>query len=133
MLEMSAFEIWWNMRMNDRNDFINFKKMQDMYKKQSVGRYDLKRDTSYVGESIEDKVNRIVNNGEPISDGAPLIYTERKDGSRAEYDIRTDRFEVAADAMDKVSKSIVAKRDAKAEAKVIDIKKEGGETKDVSQ
>ena len=34
---------------------------------------------SLEGESIEAKVCRIVNNGEPISDGAPLIYTERKD------------------------------------------------------
>jgi hypothetical protein len=114
-------------------DIINFKKKYVMYKKQIAGRYDLKRDKSYVGESIEDKVNRIVNNGEPISDGAPLIYTERKDGTRAEYDIRTDRFEIATDAMDKVSKSIVAKRDAKAEAKVIEIKKDSGETGSVSQ
>jgi len=123
MIELTAFEIWWNMRMNDRNDFINFKKMQDMYKKQSTGRYDLKRDVSYIGESIEEKVNRIVNNGEPISDGAPLIYTERKDGSRAEFNIRTDRFEVAVDAMDKVGKSFVAKRDEKAAGKVVDINK----------
>ena len=114
-------------------DIINFKKKYVMYKKQIAGRYDLKRNMSYIGESIEEKVNRIVNNGEPISDGAPLIYTERKDGTRAEFDIRTDRFEIAVDAMDKVSKSIVAKREAKAEAKVIDIKKEGGDTGSVSQ
>ena len=43
----------------------------------------------FTGESIETKVNRIVNNGEPITDGAPIIYTERKDGVLPEYDIRT--------------------------------------------
>jgi hypothetical protein len=68
---------------------------------------------SYEGETIEQKVDRIVNNGEPISDGAPIIYTERKDGVRPEYDIRTDRFEIAVDAMDTVTKTALAKREAR--------------------
>ena len=38
--------------------------------------------TSVEGETIETKINRIVNNKEPIKDGAPLIYTERKEGIR---------------------------------------------------
>ena len=63
------------------------------------------------GESIETKVCRIVNNGEPISDGAPLIYTERKDGVKEEYNIRTDRFDIALNAMDYVTASNRAKRD----------------------
>lgn len=66
---------------------------------------------SLEGESIEAKVCRIVNNGEPISDGAPLIYTERKDGVKDEYNIRTDRFEIALNAMDYVTASNRAKRD----------------------
>ena len=66
---------------------------------------------SLEGESIEAKVCRIVNNGEPISDGAPLIYTERKDGVKEEYNIRTDRFDIALNAMDYVTKSNRAKRD----------------------
>ena len=66
---------------------------------------------SLLGESIENKVCRIVNNGEPISDGAPLIYTERKDGVKEEYNIRTDRFDIALNAMDYVTKSNRAKRD----------------------
>ena len=44
-----------------------------------------------VGESIEDKVRRIENNKEPITDGAPLVYTERKDGVQEAYDVRTDK------------------------------------------
>ena len=59
--------------------------------------------TTYEGETIETKVNRIVNNGEPITDGAPIIYTERKDGVLPEYDIRTDRWDITIDAMDKVN------------------------------
>lgn len=65
------------------------------------------------GETIEQKVERVVNNGEPIEDGAPNVYTERKHGVKAEHDIRTDRWEVATDAMDAVQKSTKAQREKK--------------------
>lgn len=71
------------------------------------------RNESYEGETIEMKVERITSNKEPIKDGAPLIFTERKDGVLRGYDIRTDRFEVALDATDIVSKSRLTKRDAR--------------------
>ena len=64
------------------------------------------------GESIETKMERITTNREPIKDGAPIIFTERKDGVKPEYDIRTDRFEIAIDAMTAVDKSNKAKREA---------------------
>lgn len=54
------------------------------------------------GEWIEEKVRRVVENGEPIEDGAPIVYTERKDGVRPEYNIRTDRWEIAQEAMEAV-------------------------------
>ena len=66
---------------------------------------------SVEGESLEKKVKRIVENSEPISDGAPIIYTERGKGVQPEYNIRTDRFDIAVDAMGIVSKSRVAKRE----------------------
>lgn len=66
------------------------------------------------GETIELKIQRIMTNKEPIKDGAPLVYTERAEGVKAAYNIRTDRFEIAAEAMDKVHKSTEAKRDEKA-------------------
>lgn len=65
---------------------------------------------SYEGETIETKVRRITENKEPISDGAPVIYTDRKDGTKPEYNIRTDRWEIALDAMDYVNRSRTAKR-----------------------
>lgn len=68
---------------------------------------------SYDGETIENKIRRIMSNREPIDDSAPLTYTERKEGIRPEFDIRTDRFDIAIEAMDKVNMSIRAKRDAK--------------------
>jgi len=63
------------------------------------------------GETIETKVERIVNNKEPIKDGAPIIYTPRKEGVRASTNIRTDRFEVALEATDKIAKSYKARRE----------------------
>lgn len=71
----------------------------------------IKRNTSYEAETIEQKMQRVLNNKEPIKDGAPLIYTERKDGVKPEMDIRTDRFEVALDAMSTVDKTYKAKRE----------------------
>lgn len=62
------------------------------------------------GETIEQKMERVIENNEPITDSAPIIYTERADGILPQYDVRTDRFEIAIDAMDKVSKTHVAKR-----------------------
>ena len=52
-----------------------------------------------------------MSNNEPISDQAPLIYTERKEGVNPDYDIRSDRFEFALDAMSKIEKSKRAERE----------------------
>lgn len=57
----------------------------------------------YEAESIEQKVRRVLDENEPITDGAPLIYTPLKEGVKPEYNIRTDRWQVAIEAMDKVS------------------------------
>lgn len=61
------------------------------------------------GESIEDKVRRITENNEPITDGAPIIYTNREDGVLPAYNIRTDRWEIAQQAMDAVNQANLAK------------------------
>jgi len=53
-----------------------------------------------------------VQNHEPITDGAPLVYQEAEDGKpKDEYNIRTDRWELATAAMDKVHKAAKAKGD----------------------
>lgn len=97
-----------------------------MYKKQEINKGLISINESYEGETIEQKINRITNNKEPITDGAPLIYTERKKGTEAQYNIKTDRFEIAVDAMDKVNRTNIAKRD---EVPVIDINTKTGEDK----
>ena len=61
------------------------------------------------GESIENKVRRITENNEPITDGAPIIYTNRDDGVLPAYNIRTDRWDVAQQAMDAVNQANLAK------------------------
>jgi hypothetical protein len=61
------------------------------------------------GQSIEKKCAKLIENNEPITDGAPIIYTEKKDGVRPEYDIRTDRWEIAQSAMDLANASKIAK------------------------
>lgn len=81
-----------------------------MYRQNKMSETSLERNESVEGETIEQKIERVVNNKEPITDGAPIIFTERKDGVQAAYDIRTDRFDVAAEAMNYVSKSDIAKR-----------------------
>lgn len=57
------------------------------------------------GERIELKIDRMTQNNEPIGDSAPLIYTPRKDGVVAAYDIRTDKWDIALDAMEKVNQT----------------------------
>ena len=52
------------------------------------------------GENIEIKVRRITENGEPIKDGAPMVFTEKKDGVRPEFNIRTDKWELVLDKME---------------------------------
>lgn len=64
---------------------------------------------TFEGEEIENKVRRIVNNKEPISDGAPIIFTMKADGVQPQYNIRTDRWDIALDAMDNVARAKIAK------------------------
>lgn len=76
---------------------------------------------TYEAEPREVKLRKIIS-GEAsnLEDGVfPTIYTEKKDGVQPEYDIRTDRFEVAIDAIDKINQSAasqIAKNKGETEA-----------------
>lgn len=76
---------------------------------------------AYQAEPREVKLRKIIS-GESnnMEDGVfPTIYTEKKDGVLPEYDIRTDRFEVAIDAIDKINQSVanqIAKNKGETEA-----------------
>lgn len=96
-----------------------------MYKKVTRNGSSLQVNNSYEGITVEERIRLMVDNKEPITDSAPLIYTERKDGVRPEFDIRTDRFELAVDKMDAVAKAIRAKRDGIGEKPIGEQAKEG--------
>lgn len=66
---------------------------------------------SVIDISLERQLEKVVAGKEPIDSSSPLVYTERKDGVLPQYNIRTDRFELALEAMGKVNKSYMAKRE----------------------
>lgn len=81
-----------------------------MYNQNKYHRTSLKVNTSVQGETIEEKIERIVNNNEPITEGAGLIYQTRDEGVKPEHDPRTDRFEIAADLADRGAKNKILSR-----------------------
>jgi len=88
-----------------------------MYQKGKLSKTSLKVNEAVRGETIEAKIRRIMNNGEGIEDGAPLIFTDREDGVRPEHNIRTDRFELAVEAQDQINKKRLAQREERMESK----------------
>lgn len=85
---------------------------------------------AYQAEPREVKLRKIIN-GESnnMEDGVfPTIYTEKKDGVQPEFDIRTDRFEVAIDAIDKINQS-AANQIAKSKGETEAVKNFGTEVK----
>lgn len=76
---------------------------------------------TYQADPREVKLRKIISGeSNDMEDGVfPTIYTEKKDGVQPEFDIRTDRFEVAIDAIDKINQSAanqIAKNKGETEA-----------------
>ena len=82
-----------------------------MYKQNPISDTRLEINTSIEGDTIEIQIEKMIENNEPIDSKKPLIFQERKEGVNRAYNPRTDRFEVAIEAMDKVSKSYIARRE----------------------
>ncbi len=109
-----------------------------MYRSKFKQSSNYKTNTGVEAVPLERKIERMVQNGEPLesnSQNVEMIYTDRKDGVLAGLDIRTDRFELAVEASTKVAKGKQAKRQnlAKKEPKagsVSDTVVDGGESKD---
>ena len=55
------------------------------------------------GETLIEKIQRILDENEPLTDGAPMIYTPKQTGVRDDCNIRTDKWALAMDAMDRVN------------------------------
>lgn len=81
---------------------------------------------TFEGEYLEEKVERITQQNEPIKDGAPIIFTEKKMGVLPAYNPRTDRFDLAIEGMQKAEALKVAKRNEKADVADVPAKTEGG-------
>lgn len=81
----------------------------------------------YEGETIEEKVRRILEDREPIEDeGIQTLYSARGEGVLPETNIRTDRWDLATEAMDIATKAKQAQReDKEAKAKLAKEAKEG--------
>lgn len=73
-----------------------------MYTKTKPTQTTINVNESVEGETIEAKIRRITNNREPITDNAELVYTNRKDGVNPGTDPRTDKWEIAVEAMETV-------------------------------
>lgn len=76
-----------------------------------IGRSTIVIRTQYEAEPLEVKLRRKMKGGkvdEEEGDGKTwaIAYTEKKDGVKPEYDIRTDRFEIAREAMKTLEKGI---------------------------
>lgn len=67
----------------------------------------------YEGEPLKAKILRMLENNEPITEVLHAEYTDKKFGVLPGFDIRTDRFEVAREAADKMYQAAEANEIAK--------------------
>lgn len=83
------------------------------------------------GETLIKKCQRILDEGEPLTDGAPMIYTPKQAGVRDDCNVRTDKWTLAMSAMDRVNNhklnEYLKKGEAEAPGKP-DGQKDGGVT-----
>lgn len=103
-----------------------------MYKRNKYQKTSLKINDARPCETIEEKLRRVTQTKEPIDidDTVGLIYTSKEDGVLPAHDIRTDRMEVAREALDKASKTQTGKN--KGVQKPDDKKEEPGKGGDKS-
>lgn len=98
-----------------------------MYKLPYKNRTSIKLNDSVQGDTLETKILKATTQKAPLDAKAKLLYTERKAGILASTNIRTDRFEIAVEAADKIAKSYAARR----EEKPLKVVKDNGEAEPV--
>lgn len=77
-------------------------------------RSNIKIDTTFVdGTPIEKQIANAMSVQEPIDNSSPIQFTKRSDGVLPDFDIRTDKWDIAQKAMtavaDKVRQNRVSK------------------------
>ena len=70
------------------------------------------------GETLIKKIQRILDENEPLTDGAPMIYTPKQAGVRDDCNVRTDKWAVAMNAMDRVNNYKLTEYLKKGEAEI---------------
>lgn len=75
---------------------------------------------SYEAQSLEEQIKAATIGNQKIQADGSLIFTERKKGVEPQYNIRTDRFDLALDQIEKYDKMTAAQRDDKPEQEITD-------------
>lgn len=87
-----------------------------------IGKTQIKLNNIYEAEPLEIKLRRKERGGKIDEEEGDrktwaITFTERKDGVLPEYNIRTDRFEVAREAQDRLNKGLMLQYSDKQETK----------------
>lgn len=93
------------------------KQLENMYKQPKKQKTTISINESREGETIEVKMEKVLQRKEQIHDEAPIIHTERREGVKDAYNVRADRWDAALDAKDKIDKTYTAKREEGAKMK----------------
>lgn len=80
------------------------------------------------GQSIEEKMRIIIQTKEPIKCTTSKIYQKKSDGVAPECDIRTDRFDIAVEAMNQVAVNELSELAKPAERETTTTEKQESET-----
>ena len=74
----------------------------------------IRLDTKYLdGQTIEIQIARAMSVNEPIDNSSPMQFTKRADGVLPDFDIRSDKWEIAQKAMTAVADKIRQNRTKK--------------------
>lgn len=102
------------------------------YKRKPYKRTSISNPSTLVAETIEETMVRVIEGNETIDGEKELIYSERKHGVLAGYNMRTDKFEIAVEATTVIAKSEIAERKARIdqrEAKMEIVKDDKGDAR----
>lgn len=103
-----------------------------MYKTPKSNRTSINCNEGRIGQQLHSKIQNIIENGNQDElQEKPIIYTEKSEGVKAGYNIRTDKWEIACETADKMHKIRAVKGEEKAKGKMVDFdknqkKKDGG-------
>ena len=84
-----------------------------MYKIPKRTQTSIDRNTSIEGETIEQQIQRMINNGEVLGEEKEMIYTKPSDGIVYGTNIRGDRQEKAIEMTEKVAANVMRRRELK--------------------